>query len=240
MSVTKGESSKGVTQPFCTTVFPIQSSFSSKSDSQTSLRGESSSPRPSPLIREESLSFPNKMQVSTVQHQKYHPKSGPDSPVSLAYHVQLSKSTFQRSSVFCTSLYLSSSSVSETNRQLGNFPFLPHPPTYSQSVSATDSTKSPQLVSEDLSSPFDEERSDGFMIDFLNLSGDASEGGFHGMNCTSDNLELTEQLELQFLSDELDIAITDHGENPRLDVSTLYLSSILILVRMNVLKVVLL
>ncbi|KAL9386144.1 hypothetical protein Peur_023154 [Populus x canadensis] len=217
VSVTKGESSKGVTQPFCTTVFPIQSSFSSKSDSQTSLRGESSSPRPSPLIREESLSFPNKMQVSTVQHQKYHPKSGPDSPVSLAYHVQLSKSTFQRSSVFCTSLYLSSSSISETNRQLGNFPFLPHPPTYSQSVSATDSTKSPQLVSEDLSSPFDEERSDGFMIDFLNLSGDASEGGFHGMNCTSDNLELTEQLELQFLSDELDIAITDHGENPRLD-----------------------
>ena len=29
----------------------------------------------------------------------------------------------------------------------------------------------------------------------------------------------TEQLELQFLSDELDIAITDHGENPRLEVS---------------------
>jgi len=57
VSVTKGESSKGVTQPFCTTVFPIQSSFSSKSDSQTSLRGESSSPRPSPLIREESSVF---------------------------------------------------------------------------------------------------------------------------------------------------------------------------------------
>ena len=29
----------------------------------------------------------------------------------------------------------------------------------------------------------------------------------------------TEQLELQFLSGELDIAITDHGENPRLEVS---------------------
>ena len=29
----------------------------------------------------------------------------------------------------------------------------------------------------------------------------------------------TEQLELQFLSDELDIAITDQGENPRLEVS---------------------
>nr|POF26670.1 myb family transcription factor phl6 [Quercus suber] len=29
--------------------------------------------------------------------------------------------------------------------------------------------------------------------------------------------DFTEQLELQFLSDELDVAITDHGENPRLE-----------------------
>jgi hypothetical protein len=59
------------------------------------------------------------------------------------------------------------------------------------------------------------------MKDFLNLSGNASEGSFHGMNYTGGNLELTEQLELQFLSDELEIAITDHGENPGLDVSGL-------------------
>jgi hypothetical protein len=100
-------------------------------------------------------------------------------------------------------------------------PFLPHPPTYSHSVSATDSTKSPLLFSEDLSNQCDEEHSDAFMKDFLNLSGNASEGSFHGMNYTGDNLELTEQLELQFLSDELEIAITDHGENPGLDVSGL-------------------
>ncbi|KAJ6915681.1 hypothetical protein NC652_018362 [Populus alba x Populus x berolinensis] len=217
VSVTKGETSKGVTQPFCTTLFPIQNSLSSKPDCQTSLTGESSSPRPSPLIRTESLGSPSKMQLSTAQHQMYCLKFGPDSPLSPTSLVQSSKSTFQRSSVFCTSLYLSSSSISETNRQLGNLPFLPHPPTYSHSVSATDSTKSPLLFSEDLSNQYDEEHSAAFMKDFLNLSGNASEGSFHGMNYTGDNLELTEQLELQFLSDELEIAITDHGENPGLD-----------------------
>ncbi|KAB5547450.1 hypothetical protein DKX38_010856 [Salix brachista] len=216
-SVTKSETSKGATQPFCSALFPIQNSFSSKSDCQSSSTGESSSPCPSPLIRTESLGSPSTMQLSTAQHQMLCLKFGPDSPLSPTSRVQDSKSTFQRSSVFCTSLYLSSSSSSETNRQLGNLPFLPHPPTYSHSVSATDSTKSPLLFSEDLSNQYDEDLSDAFMKDIFNLSGNASEGSFHGMNDTSDNLELTEQLDLQFLSDELEIAITDHGENPRLD-----------------------
>ncbi|KAJ6288203.1 hypothetical protein OIU76_024233, partial [Salix suchowensis] len=216
-SVRKSETSKGATQPFCSALFPIQNSFSSKSDCQSSSTGESSSPCPSPLIRTESLGSPSTMQLSTAQHQMVCLKFGPDSPLSPTSRVQDSKSTFQRSSVFCTSLYHSSSSSSETNRQLGNLPFLPHPPTYSHSVSATDSTKSPLLFSEDLSNQYDEDLSDAFMKDIFNLSGNASEGSFHGMNYTSDNLELTEQLDLQFLSDELDIAITDHGENPRLD-----------------------
>ncbi|RVW59774.1 Myb family transcription factor PHL6 [Vitis vinifera] len=46
---------------------------------------------------------------------------------------------------------------------------------------------------------------------------DASDESFHVMNCASDNITFSEQLELQFLSDELDIAIADNGENPRLD-----------------------
>lgn len=61
------------------------------------------------------------------------------------------------------------------------------------------------------------------MKGFLNLSSDASDESFHVMNCASDNITFSEQLELQFLSDELDIAIADNGENPRLDVSAFYL-----------------
>nr|WLG17347.1 MYB1 transcription factor [Tetrastigma hemsleyanum] len=55
------------------------------------------------------------------------------------------------------------------------------------------------------------------MKGFLNLPVDMSDESFHAMNCASDNLAFSEQLDLQFLSDELDIAIADNGENPRLD-----------------------
>ncbi|XP_021614656.1 myb family transcription factor PHL6 isoform X2 [Manihot esculenta] len=214
-SATKNEC-KGITQPYYTTISPIHDFFSIESEGQSSTTTECSS-CPSPLIRTESLSSPKNMQASTVQPVKYSLKSGPDSPPPV-FHVQHSKSTFQRCSVFCTSLYLSSSSSSETNRPLGNLPFLPHPPTHSQSVSAVGSTKSPALFSWDISGfQVEKETSDAFVKDFLNLHGNASEGSFHGITSASDNLALTEQLELQFLSDELDIAITDHGENPRVD-----------------------
>lgn len=217
-SATKNEC-KGITQPYYTTISPIHDFFSIESEGQSSTTTECSS-CPSPLIRTESLGSPKNMQASTVQPVKYSLKSGPDSPPPV-FHVQHSKSTFQRCSVFCTSLYLSSSSSSETNRPLGNLPFLPHPPTHSQSVSAVGSTKSPALFSWDISGfQVEKETSDAFVKDFLNLHGNASEGSFHGITSASDNLALTEQLELQFLSDELDIAITDHGENPRVDVST--------------------
>ncbi|TYI58990.1 hypothetical protein E1A91_D10G002000v1 [Gossypium mustelinum] len=129
------------------------------------------------------------------------------------------KNASSSSSVFCTSLYLSSSSTSETQRQLGNLPFLPHPPTCHQFISSVDSSKSPAVFSEDLNNPYNEGHSEIIMKDFLNLPADASSDGcFYGMHCESDDFGITtEQLELQFLSDELDIAITDHGENPRLD-----------------------
>ncbi|CBI18370.3 unnamed protein product, partial [Vitis vinifera] len=151
-----------------------------------------------------------------VQPQKLCSKSGPYSSVSSDTDAQYPKCTFSRSSVFCTSLYLSSSSSTETHRPLGNLPFLPHPSMSYQSISAVHSTKTP-FLSGDSSGLYDEGNSEDMMKGFLNLSSDASDESFHVMNCASDNITFSEQLELQFLSDELDIAIADNGENPRLD-----------------------
>lgn len=219
VSVTQSEPSKGIGESYPTAVSPIHYSPSIDSEGQSSLAGECSFPLPFPFIRTESLNSTH-MQASTVQLKKNKLKSGSSSPISPSSH---DKSAFSRSSVFCTSLYLSSSSTSETQRQLGNLPFLPHPPTCHQSISAVDSSKSPVVFSEDLSNAYNEDNSEVIMKDFLNLSGDACDGCFQDLHCESDSFAFTEHLELQFLSDELDIAITDHGENPRLDVSVLYL-----------------
>ncbi|KAM1461939.1 hypothetical protein ACFX1Q_046123 [Malus domestica] len=195
ISVPQSETTKGVTSSYCTSPSPIHDFLGSESEGRSFTASKCSSPRVSPFKRAESLGSPTNMRGSPVQH---------------------SKSPFSRSSVFCTSLYQSSSSSSETSRQLGKFPFLPHPPTYGQSNSAVDS-KSPLLFSEDTSNQYDDEQSEDLMKDFLNLHGDASHGSFHDISCGTDALALTEQLELQFLSDQLDIAITDNGENPGLD-----------------------
>ncbi|KAI6689724.1 hypothetical protein NL676_026552 [Syzygium grande] len=175
----------------------------------------SSSPSPSPFIREEPLSL-NLSRESTFQSHKTWSESSPCSPLSLASHVQTPKSTYSRSSVFCTSLYQSSSSTSEAHKHLRNLPFLPHPPAYNQSVSAVDS-KSSSIFSEDISNLDDEKHTEALMTDFLGFPGDTSDGSFSGMDCASDNLMLTEQLELQYLSDEIDLAITENGEIPKLD-----------------------
>lgn len=202
ISVPQSETTKEVTQSYCTPKSQMHDFLGSKSEGRSLAASECSSARLSPFIRAESLGSPTNIRGSSVQH---------------------SQNTFSRSSVFCTSLYQSSSSSSETSRQLGNLPFLPHPPTYSQSISAVDS-KSPFLLSDNMSNQYDDEQSEDLMKDFLNLHGDGSHGSFHGISCGSDTLALTEQLELQFLSDQLDMAITDNGENPGLDVSTMWSS----------------
>ncbi|KHG11436.1 Myb family transcription factor APL [Gossypium arboreum] len=170
VSVTQSGPSKGIGEPYPNAVSPIHNFPSRDLEGPSWLTGECSS------------LFPLK---------KNELNSGPNSPSSPSSHA---KGAFSHSSVFCTSLYLSSSSTSETQRQLGNFPFLPHPPTCHQFISAVDSSKSPVVFTEDLCNPYDVDHSE-----------------------VRDNFILTEQVELHFLSDELDIAINDHGENPRVE-----------------------
>lgn len=216
ISVTKNESNKGVSQSCCSALSPIHNF---QTEGQSLSTGEYPFPHPSPFIRKESLSSPNHMQASTVVPKENGLISTSDSPISPGSHFQHSKGGFSRSSVFCTSLYLSSSASSATHWQIGNFPFLPHPHTFNQSVSAVDSTKSSLLFSEDMGNAYQEEHSESLMKGFLNFPEDAYDGSFPGVTCMGEHLGLNEHLELQFLSDELDIDITDHGENPRLDVS---------------------
>ncbi|KAG2246132.1 hypothetical protein Bca52824_085760 [Brassica carinata] len=129
-----------------------------------------------------------------------------------------SQGTFSRSSTFCTNLYSSSSSANETKKHLGNsLPFLPDPSAYSShSASGVESARSPSVFSEDLGNPFDGDNNSSLVKDFFNLPADAcSNGGYHDLDCSNDSL--SDQLELQFLSDELELAITDRAETPRVD-----------------------
>lgn len=54
---------------------------------------------------------------------------------------------------------------------------------------------------------------------FLSFPVDASDGSFNGDN---GGFSINDQLELQILSEQLGIDITDDGENPLLDVSIVY------------------
>ncbi|CAL9059464.1 protein PHOSPHATE STARVATION RESPONSE 3-like [Musa acuminata AAA Group] len=146
--------------------------------------------------------------------------SGPEPGSSCSYvsHPQYPEHMFSRSSTFCTSLYSSSSTSSESCQKLQNLPFLPHPPKCKHQNSAVQSSNSPLQFSGDISATSGEdEHTDDLMKDFLNLSGEVSDGSIHGENCGSSGLALNEQIELQILSEQLGIAITDNGESPHLD-----------------------
>lgn len=215
------ESTKGFPQSYCAAISPFHNFLNVELEGQNSLKGDCSSSH-SPFTETEFPGPPNFVQESAAKPEKFCSKSGPNSSVSPETHAQYPKCMFSRSSVFCTNLYLSSSSSTETHQTLRNLPFLPHPSMSYQSISAAHSTKTPSFFSGDSISFIDEENSEDLMKGFLNLPGDESDDSFHVMNCASDNLAFSEQLDLQFLSDELDIAITDNGENPRLDVSAFY------------------
>ncbi|OVA19340.1 SANT/Myb domain [Macleaya cordata] len=218
ITLNQSESPKGVTQGYCTVPSPIIDVFSDTKEKKSASHVEFSSASHSLYVQTESVSSSKIHQSFPFKSSKFlSPNLEPDRPMSFNSHVQYPKNTFSRSSTFCTSLYLSSSTSSETNRQLGNLlPFLPHPPKCNQPISDVHSTKSPSQLTGDLSNQYADEHSE-YLMDFFNMSGDASDGSFHGVNYASDSLTFNEQLELQILSEQLDIAITDSGENPRVD-----------------------
>ncbi|KAF3520770.1 hypothetical protein DY000_02059727 [Brassica cretica] len=122
-----------------------------------------------------------------------------------------SNGSFSRSSAFCN---LSSSSSSDTQKHLGTtLPFLSNPSTERSPAAAS-------FSEEDLLSiPYEEEVD----TSFLSLHGD---GGLQDL----DNFSLSEeQMALQFLSDELQLAITDRAQTPRLDVTFTRLTNVYLL-----------
>ncbi|XP_057504481.1 myb family transcription factor PHL6 isoform X1 [Actinidia eriantha] len=209
------EPANEVERSHCTPSSPVHNMLSVESEGQSFSAGECSSSYPSNVHRDLHgfLSFNCS---STLQPEKVSVKSGLVSAVPYGSHIQYSKSILSCSSMFCTSLYLSSSSSSETQRQLGNLPFLPHPPSYNQPCSAVQST-TPGLFDGNPSNPHDAGNPEELAEDFLYFPGNTSDGSAHGVNGSNDSIAFTEQLELQFFSDELDMAIGSGGGNPRID-----------------------
>lgn len=155
--------------------------------------------------------------------QKCSPVSNTENSISRTSQDNFSVPILSSSSTFCTSMYSISSENSNTCQQTSTLPFLPHPPKcgqQQQQASAEQSSSSSSLLyGADLNGGGhdDTEHSDD-LRDFLNLSGDALEGSFHG---ESNAMAFKDQMEFQFLSEQLGIAMTDNEDNPRLDVSPL-------------------
>ncbi|WVZ77931.1 hypothetical protein U9M48_025724 [Paspalum notatum var. saurae] len=139
-------------------------------------------------VRAETIHSSSLPKILPFDLQKCSPGSNIESTVSGVSQAKLSEPILSSSSTFCTSMY--SSSNSKSCQETGALPFLPHPPKCEQ------------------------QQASGDPKDFLNLSGDASEGSFHG---ESSAMAFREQMEFQLLSEQLGIAITNNEESPRLD-----------------------
>nr|GMC51980.1 myb family transcription factor PHL6 [Ipomoea batatas] len=148
----------------------------------------------------------------TEQSPIVSPTPGQCSSFSSTSHVQQPRNQFSRSSMFCTSLHLSSSSSLETTLRLGSLPFLPDPSPHRLPKNFTiQSSDSPLHVQSD------EGASEASLKILQNILLDESDGSVNHGHCEINDLQLTEQMELQLLSDELDIAIGGDVENPRID-----------------------
>ncbi|KAL0916628.1 hypothetical protein M5K25_014155 [Dendrobium thyrsiflorum] len=126
--------------------------------------------------------------------------SAPQAPHSPMSHPQQSEYASSRTSTFCPNLYPSNSTSSKTCGLLNNLPLHAQPPKSGQEGVNNKSKNSDDLAKE-----------------FLNLSGEVSGDRIHDGNHNSSNIALIEQMDLQILSEQLGIAITDNGDCPSLD-----------------------
>ncbi|KAF8677068.1 hypothetical protein HU200_046529 [Digitaria exilis] len=195
----------------CTAPQPsAHSLFSANSDHCGSTRDPQSS-----CAAAQSSSFKSKMvgslsltKILPFDLQKSSPDSNPGSAASRVSQAELLDPISSSSSTFCSSMFSSTQIKSESCRQKGALPFLPHPPKCEQQkqISTGQSSSSSSLLfGADLSTGSNNgAEHSGDVKDFLNLSGDVSEGSFHG---ESNAMAFSEQMEFQFLSEE----------SPRLD-----------------------
>uniref|UniRef100_A0A0E0JVC5 HTH myb-type domain-containing protein n=1 Tax=Oryza punctata TaxID=4537 RepID=A0A0E0JVC5_ORYPU len=133
--------------------------------------------------------------------------SNPENSHSRMSQHEFSDPILSSSSFFCTSLYTSSSMNSGSCRKNSDLLFLPHPSKFEQQQNSAGQSSSSFLSN---SGHVDDEHTDD-VKDFLNLS---SDGSFNGK---SSAMAYDEQMEFQFLSEQLGIAITNNEESPRLD-----------------------
>jgi len=207
----------------CTTPQPsAHSLFSAKSDHCGSAYDPQSScaSAQSSSVKSEMIGSLSLTKILPLDLHKRSPESNPERSASRASQTQLSDPvSSSSSSTFHTSMFSSFRTSSESCRQKGALPFLPHPPKCEQQqpqISARQSSSSSSLLfGADLSNGgHDDVEHSGDLKDFLNLSGDVSEGSFHG---ESNAMAFSEQMEFQFLSEQLGMAITNNEESPRLD-----------------------
>ncbi|KAM3239844.1 hypothetical protein ACQJBY_053499 [Aegilops geniculata] len=151
-------------------------------------------------------------------HQMFNAKSEIYSSadgISRVSYADLSDPNSSSSSTFCASTYSASPTNSKLCREISGLPFLPHPPKCEQQqFSAAQSSISALLFAADHSDGGQGHDEHSHDLKDLNLSGSASDSSFRG---GGNAMDFSEQLEFQFLSEQLGIAITDNEESPRLD-----------------------
>ena len=215
-SVSQGENLRGVLQTRLIGSSPVHSTSTMDSQGLYSLKCSSS---PAVLPHCKQPKPPNSLtQIPSPKDNKLYAKHLSNESDSSC--IQNPKSTYAPSSMLCTSLHFSSSTSPETSRYLGNQPFLPNPLNSNRYPPAVNSPKSSLLSGGGVNGRCGKETSFDLMKGFeYNIPGQCSDGIFWGENYASDNLTLSQQLEVQNFSEELNIAINDTSDNPRLAVS---------------------